>query len=227
MHTFSYSHTLQAIRAVLPMFLAPVVLGFSRPAPAQVVASGTCSSGQVAISSPAPNYVIPSNTTVVTSASTGGGCDITAIRLYVDNQPYYTVPEGGSSGAGFNYPTNFGPGYHKLNAVAWNNKGYSFVSPGVEVFVAPQDETVYITVPAPGQTINGAVNIAARARWDNANISDMRVYVDNQDVYDSSNPLNAGISFQKTFSTGEHNLVVVAWNSYGGYIKAEENFTVQ
>lgn len=108
----------QVRRATLPILLALFVFGYSRPSAAQVVTSGTCASGQAAISSPAPNYVITPETTVVANASTGGGCDITAMRLYVDNQPYYTVPEGGSPSAGFNFPTTFGNGYHILAAVA-------------------------------------------------------------------------------------------------------------
>lgn len=86
-------------------------------------------------------------------------------------------------------------------------------------------------MPSPNQTIatdlHGAVNIAARARWDNTYITYMRAYVDNQDVYDSSNPQNAAISFQKIFSSGKHNLVIVTWNDGGSSIKAEETFTVQ
>lgn len=195
-------------------------------AQAQSGTTGACPSGSVNITSPGAGTTIPSTATVTASASSGGACDITALRLYVDYQPYYTETTGGSPSGGFSIPTTFGPGYHLLNVVAWDNSGDSFASPGYEVYVAPQDQTVYITIPAPNQTFTRAFTIAARARWDNQQITHMRVYVDGQDEYDVDNPEYGAVDVQKAFNPGQHSLVVIAWNGAGNYIKADENFTV-
>jgi hypothetical protein len=111
--------------------------------------------------------------------------------------------------------------------VAWNKDGYAFTSPAVPIFVAPYDKTVYITSPLANRTVNSTVTITARARWDNLMISHMRAFVDNQDVYDASDPANAAISFQKVFPAGTHHLVVIAWDNGGQYIESSEYFTVE
>jgi hypothetical protein len=191
-------------------------------------AQNSCPTGTAAITSPGAGITVPSTVTVTVSASSNGNCDITALRLYVDYQTYYTITSGGSPSAGFSIPTLLGPGYHLLNVVAWDDAGDSFVSPGTEVYVAPQDQTVYITNPGPNQNVTTSVSfiIAARARWDNADITYMRVYVDGVDECDFPNPQNAAISCQKAFNPGQHDLVVIAWSSGGEDIKAQEYFTV-
>src|SRR5579864_1446915 len=193
---------------------------------AQFLAASSCQQGSASINDPLTKYTIPATYTVVAQSGTSGGCDITAMRLYVDNVGVYTASFGGSQTAGFSYTYTFTQGYHTLVAVAWNNDGYAFTSLKTTIFAAPKDQTVYITEPKPNQTVGSTVTIAARTRWDNADISDMRAYVDNQDVYDASHPLYGAIRFQKTFPSGKHYLVGIAWDDYGNYIKAEEYFTV-
>lgn len=190
-------------------------------------AQSSCQSGESDISSPVNNYTIPATLLVQAAASTGGGCDITALRLYVDHVGVYTAPEGGSPSAGFQKSTTFTQGYHRLVVVAWNNEGYAFSSPSVTIFAAPKDATVYITSPSSTQSVSGTVTIAARARWDNNFIQAMRAYVDNQAVYTADHPTYGAISFQKVFSPGTHHLTVVAWNGADNQIVASENFTVK
>lgn len=187
--------------------------------------TGTCKSGQANITSPGAGITIPSTATVTASASSGGSCDITVMRLYVDYQRYFTLTTGGSPSGEFSLPTTFGPGYHLLTVVAWDNAGDTFVSPGIEVYVAPVNQTVYITIPGANQNFTNTLNIAARARWDGVSITHMRAYVDGQDMYDADNPANAAIDFRAAFTPGKHYLVVIAWNGSGGYIKAAEYFT--
>jgi hypothetical protein len=190
-------------------------------------ASNACQSGQAQITSPADHYTLPATFDVVAQASTGGGCDITAMRLYVDNHTVITFPEGGSPSAGFSYNYTAAEGYHSLVAVAWNNEGYAFASPPISIFAAPYDQTVYIRTPKPNQTVGSTVEIGARVRWDNAFVSHMRAYVDNQDVYDLVNPQYNAMYFQKVFSSGQHYLVIIAWDNAGNYLKAEEFFIVK
>jgi hypothetical protein len=192
-----------------------------------VWAQSGCQSGNSNISYPGNNNTISTTYTVVASASTGGNCIITAMRLYVDNKSVYTVSVSAQN-VGFSHSTTFSPGFHNLVVVSWNNEGYAFTSPGTMIYAAPYDQTVYITSPAANATLTSTtVTFAARARWDNQNVSHMRAYIDNKDVYDAVYPLYAAIQFQKVVTPGTHYLVVIAWDNAGNYIKAAEYFTVK
>ena len=208
---------------LMPCLLVAAILAFL---PLNAAAQNSCQTGQSSIGEPTDHYTIPTTYTVVASASTGGGCDITALRLYVDNKGVYTTYVNAPS-AGFSKSITFAQGYHNLVVVAWNNDGYAFTSPPTTIFAAPTDKTVYITSPTANQTVNTTVTVAARARWDNIFVTHMRAYVDNVDVYDADNPQYAAISFQKVFLAGTHHLVVIAWDGAGSYLEASEDFTVK
>jgi hypothetical protein len=178
-----------------------------------------CNSGQAGIGSPLNGQTVPNPFTVNANAVTGGNCAITALRLYVDNQNFFTVDS-----AGFSRPVSLPTGFHNLVVVAWNNEGTAFTSPAADVFVADQDMTVYILAPANGATVRDPVTITARTRWDSTPVRHVRAYVDNVNVFDIDND---SFSFQKSFSAGSHFLVVIGWNDGGQFIKSSTTFTVQ
>ncbi len=77
-----------------------------------------------------------------------------------------------------------------------------------------------------------------RARWDvqgesgsgGSELTHIRVYVDNQDVYDKNvneDTTQAYVDFYKTFAPGGHSVVAIAWNYSGQYIKKYSTFTVK
>jgi hypothetical protein len=93
--------------------------------------------------------------------------------------------------------------------------------------VPSTDQTIHLCVPASGSTVALPVAISARARWDNQTIVHMRVYIDNDDVYDEDNPSGDTIAASISLNTGSHHLVVIAWDAHGNYIQSGENFNSQ
>jgi hypothetical protein len=183
----------------------------------------SCSTGDAVINSPGRNGgTVPNPVKVDAAAETGGGCNITAMRLYVDNQSFLTVPVS-APGAGFTKSVNLATGFHTLVIVAWNNQGVAFTSSPVMVFVAGQDMTVYILSPGSGATVSNPVTITARTRWDNSFVNHLRAYVDNVDIFDADSD---SFSFQTRLSAGSHFLVVIGWNNGGQFIKSSETFVV-
>lgn len=123
-----------------------ILIGIIVLLPSVLQAQSSCQTGNSSISSPGNNNVIPTTYTVVAQATTGGSCDITDLRLYVDNVSVYNVKVAAPS-AGFSKPITFTQGYHRLVVVAWNNQGYAFASPATEIFAAATNQKVYITSP--------------------------------------------------------------------------------
>lgn len=186
-----------------------------------------CSVGSANIQIPGVAGVVQgSPASVVISAQVGrpdssppSGCEITALRLYVDNQSnqiiYVSAP---SAQAGFN--PSLPNGIYNLVGVAYDNLGYAFVTNSLQLYVGNTDRTVYVETPVVGKSSSDAVTIIAYTRWDshlqgsegaNQTIF-MRAYVDDQDVFHSTTPV---LGFQKTFSPGYHRLVIVSYNGNG------------
>ena len=59
------------------------------------------------------------------------------------------------------------------------------------------------------------------------NANGVRVYIDNDDVYDEDNPPGDTIAASISLNTGSHHLVVIAWDAHGNYIQSGENFNSQ
>ena len=89
------------------------------------------------------------------------------------------------------------------------------------------DQTIHICTPAAGSTVPAAVAISAQARWDSHTVNHMRVYIDNVDLYDKSQPPGGAIQVTLTLAVGQHHLVVVAWDTLGNHILSGETFTTQ
>lgn len=188
---------------------------------------GQSYSGQTTIGSP---FAIQVNASV-----TGNGCNITFVRLYADNK---SVQGYSTNGGGSNFPqVTLSDGFHNLVGVAWDQDGYSFRTQDFNLFVANEDRTVYIPYPANGAVLtNPDVHFDVRAREDTipgyygTDLTHIRVYVDNQDVYDKNVNQDVNqtyVDFYKTFPPGGHSVVAIAWNYRGQYIKSYSTFTVK
>lgn len=124
-------------------------------------------------------------------------------------------------------------GYHNLVGVAWDQDGYSFGTPDLNLFIANEDHTIYTNSPQNGAVLtNPDVHFNVRTRWDYTlpngypgnRVTHVRVYVDNQDVYDT----NANdLDFYKTFPSGGHTMEAIAWNGEGQYRKSYTTFSVK
>lgn len=87
------------------------------------------------------------------------------------------------------------------------------------------DQTIHICTPAAGFTVPSPVTVSAQARWDNAIIYSMQIYVDNVRLYNISLPPAGAIEETVSLSAGNHHLVVMAWDTHGHYILSGEAFT--
>ena len=193
-----------------------------------------CSTGSAIFfgQSEAQNTTIGTPFAIQLNAS-ANGCNITYVRLYADDKALreYTV---NSPSGGFNFPQVALPnGYHKMVGVAWDAAGYSFRTPDLNLFVANEDATVYISSPQEAASLSsGDVHFDVRTRWDYTmpngypgnKVTHLRVYVDNQAIYDANNNL---VNFYKTFAPGVHTVVAVAWDAKGEHIQSSNSFTVK
>jgi hypothetical protein len=89
------------------------------------------------------------------------------------------------------------------------------------------DQTIHICTPLAGSTVPPAVTISAQARWDSHTVNHMRVYIDNVDLYDKSQPPGGAITVSLTLASGQHHLVIVTWDTLGNHILSGETFTTQ
>ena len=89
------------------------------------------------------------------------------------------------------------------------------------------DQTIHICKPVAGSTVPAIVTISAQARWDSHTVNHMRVYIDNVDMYDKSQPPGGAISATLSLSAGSHHLVIVAWDTLGNDILSGETFITQ
>ncbi len=142
-------------------------------------------------------------------------------RLYVDDAPVFEIA---SSSIDTNVNLPLGP--HHLVVVAYNGDGTFFtdsvtttVTGTVQNCLVPgTDRTIAICSPASGSTVASPVTITAQARWDHFPITHMRVYADNQPVFNANNPQDGYLNTQLTLPSGTHNIVIVAWNQQGDAI---------
>ena len=89
------------------------------------------------------------------------------------------------------------------------------------------DQTIHICTPVAGSTVPAVVTISAQARWDFHTVNHIRVYIDNVDLYDKSQPPGGAIKVTLTLAVGKHHLVLVAWDTLGNHILSGETFTTQ
>ena len=191
------------------------------------LASGPCSAtSSVTICMPSNNSNINGPVEVSAASNVSG---LTLMRVYDNNDVLYETPA--SNLDTFLY---VGSGNHEITVVAYDGNGNAYQqntsftvtngSAGQPCGNPATDATINICYPTGGLTVGSPVTISGTARWDCCAISHERLYVDNKDVWDAS--YGAPISTQLSLSPGSHNLVAIAWDNFGNFIKKSAAFAV-
>jgi hypothetical protein len=167
--------------------------------------------GAVTISSPANGATVASPVHVVASASSSN--PITSMQIYVDNVSVY-----GNSSNKIDTLVSMAAGSHTVVVQAWDSTGAVFKAQAVITVPAG----VTITAPRNGATAGSPVHVLASASSANP-ITTMRIYLDNVSVYTTA---SNKIDTQVAMATGNHNMVVQAWDSTGAVFKTPVSVTV-
>ena len=169
--------------------------------------------GGVTISSPANGATVASPVHVVASASSSS--PITAMSIYVDNVSVYS-----NSSNSIDTLVSMAAGNHIVLVQAWNSTGAVFKAQVTITATVPTGVTV--SMPKNGATAGSPVHVVASASSANP-ITAMRIYVDSLSVYNNS---SNKIDTQVSMTTGNHNMVVQAWDSTGAVFKTPLSITV-
>ena len=169
--------------------------------------------GGVTISSPTNGATVASPVHVVASASSSN--PITAMAIYVDNVSVYT-----NSSNSIDTLVTMAAGSHTVLVQAWDSTGAVFKSQITITATVPAGVTV--STPKNGATAGSPVHVVASAYSANP-ITAMRIYVDSLSVYNNS---SNKIDTQVSMTTGNHNMVVQAWDSTGVVFKTPLSITV-
>jgi hypothetical protein len=167
----------------------------------------------VTVSSPTNGSTVGTPTHFVASASSGN--PVTAMRIYIDNNSFYTT----SSNKIDTY-LSMATGSHYVVVVAWDTAGASLVSPGMTVNVSGTASStgsgVLLFSPTDGATLGSPVHFVASAS-SSAPVTAMRVYADGNDVFTTnSNSMDTYVNL----GAGQHYIVVQAWDSTGKVLQA-------
>ena len=164
----------------------------------------------VSVSSPAngANVVSPVH---VAATARGGSHPVSAIWVYVDNQPLIKT-----TSASVNTYLSLAPGSHHVVTNAWNSIG-QVATNSLNISVS-SNSGVAIKSPSAGATVSSPVQFAASATASSGRVIDsMRIYVDSADAYTVYAPnLNTALALP----AGVHNINMQAWDNTGAvYIK--------
>ena len=170
-----------------------------------------CPPGAVTISSPANGATVASPVHVVASASSS--YPITSMQIYVDNVSVY-----GNSSNRIDTLVSMAAGSYTVVVRAWDSTGAVFKAQ--VAITVPAGVTV--SAPKNGATAGSPVHVVASASSGNP-ITTMRIYLDNVSVYTNS---SNRIDTQVAMTTGNHNMVVQAWDSTGAVFKTPVSITV-
>lgn len=197
--TFSYT-----IRAVgKPRFLLKLIFVSALLATAAQAQS-------VSVSAPANGATVGSEFYFAATAN-GGSHPVSAIWVYVDNQPVYKT-----QAASVHTDLTLSAGSHHIVTNAWNSIG-QVATTSLNISVNP-NVGVFISVPAPNGTVNSPVQFTASAAAPGGRVIDaMRIYVDNQNEYTvDASSLNTSLAL----ANGAHNINMQAWDNTGAvYVK--------
>ena len=192
--------------------------------------ASTCSppstSDTVKICMPTNNASINGPVELSAAANVSG---LSLIRVYDDDVPMYETPM--SSFDTFLY---IGSGLHDIRVVAYDSSNNAFQkdtniivsngSAGQPCGIPTSSPAITFCYPTAGLTVGSPVTFSTRARWDCCNISHIRLYVDNKDIYDAD--YSDTIFTQLPMAPGQHNATIVAWDNQGAFIKNSETFKV-
>jgi hypothetical protein len=165
----------------------------------------------VTVSSPTNGSTVGTPTHFVASASSGN--PVTAMRIYVDNNSFYSTPSN-------NIDTylSMTAGSHYVVVVAWDSTGASMVAPGLTVNVPStvSGPGVFVSSPAGGATLGSPVHFVASA-ISGAPVTAMRIYVDGNDTFTTA---SSSLDTYVNVNAGQHSVVVQAWDSTGRVLQA-------
>jgi len=165
----------------------------------------TAFSQSVTLGAPANGATVSSPVQVIANAS-GGNTAISAIWIYVDNQPVYKA-----SASSVQTSINLSPGSHHIVPVAWNTTGQAFTN---SAYITVTDNAgVYVSAPSAGETVSSPVNFTASAAAPSGRtINAMRIYVDSSNAYTVA---AASINTALSISAGTHSISMQAWDNTG------------
>lgn len=209
----SSPHTNAPHDAVGLIFLISAMLMMSACASISSASAGSAQS--ISLSSPANGATVSSPVQIVANAS-GGRYPVSAVWIYVDNQPLYKT-----TSATVNTSLTLTPGSHQVVPVAWNSAGQEVTtSANIDVqAVGAATGNVTISSPSAGATAASPVQFVASATAPSGRtINAMRIYVDsNNDYTVGASSINTSVSL----ATGSHAVNIQAWDNTGAvYVKA-------
>jgi hypothetical protein len=172
----------------------------------------------VSMSAPTNGASVGSPAHLVASAN-GGSHPVSAIWIYVDNQPVYKT-----ASASVNTYVSLASGSHHVVPVAWNSIGqvatqslYINVTTNVSGAITVGSPSVGATVSSPVRFNASATAPAGRV------ITAMRIYVDSKSAYAVS---AASINTSLAMGSGGHSLSIQAWDNTGAVYVKKMSITV-
>src|SRR5581483_11944233 len=166
---------------------------------------------QVVLSSPVNDSDPGSPVSVQASAWPSSGHSVSGWVVYVDSVNVYAA----GSVTSINPNINMGTGNHTVIARAWDTSG-AYGDQTVNISVNASKPSVTISTPTNNSNVGSSVNLQATATPSSGQkITGWWVYVDSKGVYNPGavNSINTNL----TLSPGQHNIVVRAWDTSGGY----------
>lgn len=174
------------------------------------VLASAASPQSVSLTSPSTGATVGSPVHFTATAN-GGNYPVSAIWIYVDNQPVYQT-----TASSVDAYVTLSSGSHHVVPVAWNSVG-QVATQSLNISVG-STAGVTVTSPSAGATLASPVQFVASATAPSGRvINAMRIYVDNGDAYTiGASSLNTSLEL----SAGVHNVDVQAWDNTGAvYIK--------
>ena len=164
----------------------------------------------VSVSSPGNGTTVVSPVHIAATAN-GGSHPVSAIWVYVDNQPLIKT-----TAASVNTYLSLAPGSHHVVTNAWNSIG-QVVTNSLNINVST-NAGVAIKSPSAGATVSSPVQFVASASAPSGRVIDsMRIYVDSATAYTVYAP---SLSTSLSLPAGVHNINMQAWDNTGAvYIK--------
>jgi predicted secreted protein len=184
------------------------------------------SGGPVSVSSPTEGAVVASPVQFVASSTSPDQYPITAMQIYVDDQLDYST-----NTAQLDTSLSLGQGSHRAVVKGWNTAGESFnqtVDFSVGSSASPQSSSssgsagVTVTSPSSGSSSGSPIHVIASAQAPSG-IAAIHIYLDDNDVFQTgAGSLDTNVSA----GSGNHNLVVQAWDNNGNVYKQPVSVSV-
>lgn len=209
-----------------------VTVGTSNPG-----TSSTClpaGPGSAILCSPGP-WSSPASPITFTAGAIAKTGNITAMRGYIDNVAVFTVNNPSASNSQqVTQSINVAKGTHNLVIVGYQSTGGAVTASESVTLVepaqcAPSSAGAQICTPGGGSAVSSPFTLNAGATADSGYITAIRVYLDDvaQNLFTNPNQSKSfAFSTSQAAAAGGHNMVVVGYQSTGGWVSARMNVTV-